>query len=1029
MGQSPFEQKNRQQDAVKVDNIEASIKKAAQHNKLSAQKYPTLPPLQKSQIAPVNVGNVVDEKANKQTLTVHRDNTTGMPFFIEGFQHPNPALLQTKSQKSIAAMDFLGKIQEQICIEDGKAEFTEKSRSTNTTKKGAVEHIKMQQNYQGVPVYGAELIVHLYEDGKMTVNGRNQPTPYIEQMEPSIYTEEAIGIAITDVNEKTVYVDMGQKEKDMLKYEQPQSELVILPSRTDFGSFNLAYHLTVRPNFVERYEYFIDAHTGEILNHYNHTCSLDGAATASVVDLNGINRTINTYQYQGDYYLYDASRNMYSGPDGGLPQPGDGGVETLNFGGNAFNNPAYEDVTSANNNWEWSQNNNVEYALGVTAHYNSGEAYEYFRNTHGHNSINGQKGDILSFVNVADQGGGGLDNAFWNGQYMFYGNGKSAFYPLAGALDVAGHEMCHGVIQTTANLEYQGESGAINESMADVFGVMIDRDDWQLGEDVVRPEAFPSGALRDMQDPHNGGTQPGDGWQPSHYNERYTGSQDNGGVHINSGITNKAFYNIATTIGSNAEQGKQIAERVYFRALTDYLTRSSQFVDLRMAVLNAANDEGLSENQKNIIRNGFGDVGIGEGSSAPVDVEIDENDGAEFIMSLDLNPEDATQLYESNTQPSDYNGVSATKVNRKPSISDNGCHLFFVSKTDYNIHYINRCTNDGEQIIEIPGSPHNGNWENVAISKDGKRLAMVSRDIDRTIYVYNVDNNAYKAFELYNPTYTQENIQTQTVQYADVLEWDYTSENIIYDSYNVIDGVAGAEDRDFWDVNIIEVWDNNNGFTDGRVSQIFSNLPEGVSIGNPSFSKNSPVIFAIDYWDQNDDVINLLGVNLETGDIGTIREDIPKLAFPSYSVDDNEMIFDYIKGANDTTIAKINISNDKISSGGGFVDEFIPIAKWGLWFAKGNRVLPTSIDEIDENRINFSIAPNPFEQAFEIHIEDNEKVGIQIYNLNGQLMQELPLTNRQGKVTINANDWLPGAYLVKINGENWTESRKVLKIQ
>ena len=85
---------------------------------------------------------------------------------------------------------------------------------------------------------------------------------------------------------------------------------------------------------------------------------------------------------------------------------------------------------------------------------------------------------------------------------MFYGNGKNAFSsPLAKAQDVGGHEMSHGVIQNTANLEYVNQSGALNESFADVFGAMIDRNDWKMGEDIVNTSVFPSGALRDLEDP------------------------------------------------------------------------------------------------------------------------------------------------------------------------------------------------------------------------------------------------------------------------------------------------------------------------------------------------------------------------------------------------------------------------------------------------------------------------------------------------------------------------------------------------
>ena len=154
-----------------------------------------------------------------------------------------------------------------------------------------------------------------------------------------------------------------------------------------------------------------------------------------------------------------------------------------------------------------------------------------------------------------------MGNAFWNGQAIFYGNGDAAFGALAKGLDVAGHEMSHGVIQSTANMEYQGESGALNESFADVFGAMIDRDNWLIGEDIVKKSAFPSGALRNMSDPHNGARTNdfNSGWQPRHYDERYKGTEDNGGVHINSGIPNYAFYKFATSVGKDkAEDRKSV---------------------------------------------------------------------------------------------------------------------------------------------------------------------------------------------------------------------------------------------------------------------------------------------------------------------------------------------------------------------------------------------------------------------------------------------------------------------------------------
>ena len=113
-----------------------------------------------------------------------------------------------------------------------------------------------------------------------------------------------------------------------------------------------------------------------------------------------------------------------------------------------------------------------------------------------------------------------MENAFWNGKAVFYGNGGSAFESLAGGLDVSAHELGHGVISNTANLEYIGQSGAINETYADIFGSMVDREDWYIGEDITKTSFSPSGRLRDMSNPHNLGSSLNDAyWQPAHVSE------------------------------------------------------------------------------------------------------------------------------------------------------------------------------------------------------------------------------------------------------------------------------------------------------------------------------------------------------------------------------------------------------------------------------------------------------------------------------------------------------------------------------
>lgn len=358
-------------------------------------------------------------------------------------------------------------------------------------------HIKMQQYFEGIKVYGGQIILHGSNGVLNVFNGTYFPTPNIKNIIPKYEMLSAENIAFEDISKIATIGDVKSFDIKQLEYEKAVSELVIYHYDREINSEKLAWHITLRPNFLERWEYFVDAQTGEIINKYNNTCS-DGPATANATDLNGQNRTIDTYKVGSYYYLLNATLPMFNPGQGELPDNPVGAILTLNA--NNTNNDNITHVASSNNTWND--------ASSVSAHYNGNITYNYYRTTHGRNSINGEGGTIISIVNVADENGGSLANAYWNGKAMFYGNGGGVFYPLAGGLDVAAHEMTHGVIQNTANLEYQNEPGAINESMADIAGAMVDRSNWQMGETITPDDSqyFPTGTMRDLSNPHNGGS-------------------------------------------------------------------------------------------------------------------------------------------------------------------------------------------------------------------------------------------------------------------------------------------------------------------------------------------------------------------------------------------------------------------------------------------------------------------------------------------------------------------------------------------
>jgi hypothetical protein len=221
------------------------------------------------------------------------------------------------------------------------------------------------------------------------------------------------------------------------------------------------------------------------------------------------------------------------------------------------------------------------------AHDFAGETYDYYFNTHGRDSYDNAGATLVSTANY----GSNYANAFWNGVQMVYGDGFAVE-------DVVGHELTHAVTERTANLEYRWQSGALNESFSDIFGAMIDREDWLMGEDLP-PEAIGGlDAIRDMADPARLN-------QPAHTADWVQTCSDNEGVHINSGIFNKAYYNIATAIT------KDKAELVFYRALTVYLGVSSSMEDGRAAALQAASDlYGGASPEYSGVQSGFNAVGL-----------------------------------------------------------------------------------------------------------------------------------------------------------------------------------------------------------------------------------------------------------------------------------------------------------------------------------------------------------------------------------------------------------------------------------
>lgn len=222
-----------------------------------------------------------------------------------------------------------------------------------------------------------------------------------------------------------------------------------------------------------------------------------------------------------------------------------------------------------------------------------GATFDFFEAAYRRNSIDGAGLPMVSTVHYGEK----YDNAFWNGEQMVYGDGDGVlFTAFTGPLDVTGHELVHGITQYTANLEYYGQSGALNESVSDVFGSLVkqwhlgqtaDRADWLIGQGLLAP-GVQGVALRSMKEPGTAYDDPrlGKDPQPGHMDQYVDTYRDNGGVHINSGIPNRAFYLAATAIGGNAWEK---AGRVWYDTLTGgALATDADFAGFAAATVQSA---------------------------------------------------------------------------------------------------------------------------------------------------------------------------------------------------------------------------------------------------------------------------------------------------------------------------------------------------------------------------------------------------------------------------------------------------------
>ncbi len=444
--------------------------------------------------------------------------------------------------------------------------------------------LQFRQTNRSIPIFGAEAVVEIRDrdrhlvslDAKLAeapdVSPIAQISPkdalayiakYCEKSEDALADYEAMALNYyLDQNEKwhLVYYFAGVAGAPVARQsDKPEADHSDLKGCHGHGDATSPRHDHAR------YDYLVDANDGEIVFLFSSYAQIDVPIPCDGEDEDGVTREFDGRHTGHDYEMVDPLRN----------------IKTYDH---SFNDITISPPTNAIDHPD--VNFQAINTAGVSAHYHAQLVFDFYNNTLKRKGIDDKGMGVISYVNCTYNGSGKhWKNAVWYKKKMWYGQQSQSgggYRSLATYLDVIAHELTHGVTETTSNLVYRDESGALNESFSDTFGVIINNWypnepnaitgwDWEIGSGLGAG-GLP---LRDMSDPKRTG-------DPDKYsNRKYIGTNtDNGGVHINSNIHNKAAYNLLTSTDSAGAYHfpPKVAALLYYLTLVR-LTRIATFSD------------------------------------------------------------------------------------------------------------------------------------------------------------------------------------------------------------------------------------------------------------------------------------------------------------------------------------------------------------------------------------------------------------------------------------------------------------------
>ena len=424
------------------------------------------------------------------------------------------------------------------------------------------EHVRFSRAHRGLRVVGGDVVLHLAPGGTLEDLSGNDVNlaplslqPRVDAAAATVTAEAAFGAG-----------QVGSSSAELVVNARTPAPTLAYEVRVD------GFREDGTPS--ERH-ILVDALTGSVQEQWDDIHTAGAVGTGKSLYSGTV--SLNTNSISGGFELRDTTRGS--------------GFYTTNMNSRTNGGSIFTDADNA-----WGSGTTADAAsAAVDAHYGQAKTYDFYKNVLGRNGIDNAGGVGYSRVHYSRR----YNNAFWSDSCfcMTYGDGDgSTFLPLV-ALDIAGHEMSHGVTSRSANLTYSGESGGLNEGTSDIFGAMVEyyagtSPNYLIGEQTYTP-AKAGDALRYMYKPSLDGRSP----------DCYTSTIGSLDVHYSSGVANHAFYLIAegsnpaggpaspTCNGSTVTGvGRDAAAKIWYRALTVYMTSSTNYAGARQATLKAAAD-------------------------------------------------------------------------------------------------------------------------------------------------------------------------------------------------------------------------------------------------------------------------------------------------------------------------------------------------------------------------------------------------------------------------------------------------------